>query len=196
MQCDDIESIRSISASRQERSPSAPRSSSLIAAKAVPSASLSDFGLDVDGEVAGGDPPRRLGHLLEVGDHRAEGVGGLAELVARADLDLLLDVAGRDPAGGADELSQPARDLPSEQEREPDRDEHADGDEDDRPHAAAGDDVVDALGVRAVDAGGGVLDRAEARDRDDPEREHQRRDEQEAAEQLRADAGCHVRASP
>ena len=72
--------------------------------------------LDADGEVAVGDAVGGRRHLVDVGDHLAEGVGHVADLVLAGDFDVLLEVAAGDADRGAAHLVDAAGDGAREEE--------------------------------------------------------------------------------
>ena len=89
-------------------SPIIRRRLTVIRRSAWPSASSLRLRLDVDGQVAVGDPPAGLLDLAQVADHVLERGGGGPELAADADVDVLVEVAGGDPAGAGQQAARGA----------------------------------------------------------------------------------------
>ncbi len=73
---------------------------SRISTKALRSASRSERGLDLDGEVAGAHLTGGIGGLAQVVDDVAEGAAHLGDLVAALHVDVLVDVALGQRLGG------------------------------------------------------------------------------------------------
>jgi hypothetical protein len=109
----------------------------------------------LDAEVAAGDATGGVRGLAQVGDHTLEGLGERSDLVAAADVEVLLEVALGDRIGGADHASDRAGRGDEEGEEEvggadaqADRDVGA---------ACDGAQVVDADAEQAVERGASCI---------------------------------------
>jgi hypothetical protein len=70
------------------------------------------FGGDVLTQIAHGHGARYFSHLVLIGDHAADGIGHLAELITRTNRDLLVQVADGQTLGRRRHLAGSAGDVP------------------------------------------------------------------------------------
>ena len=98
--------------------PTSSRRLVVMAANERPSASRSDFGSTVTVRSPAAIRSAARADLLQVVDHRGEGLGGVADLVVAGDRDGLLEVAAGDALGGVQHLVGAARQRAREQEGE------------------------------------------------------------------------------